>query len=325
MIPRLARASLCAAFAIAGSALAQSPYPSGPITVVIPLAPGDATDTAARAISEELSRELKVPIIPVNKPGAGGALGTQQVVQAPKDGYTLVIANNAALVYRAILEPKIASYNPFTDLTPLGVAMRSPSILAVGGQQPFKSFREMIDYAKKNPGKVRIGTAGEGSVGDFCVRSINSLTGADITMVPFKGAAPAVTSMLGGHIEGVVLALGTMVPHMQSGAVRGLALSSKWPQFPDIPTLTELGYGKFDHSAFVGLLAPRGTPQPVIQRLNKALNEAVAAPAFAEKLSAFGMTIPSQPNTPQAYATFIDQQLAHQRELAKLSAGGGKQ
>jgi tripartite-type tricarboxylate transporter receptor subunit TctC len=295
MIPRLARASLCAALAIAGPALAQSQYPSGPITVVIPLAPGDATDTAARAISEELSRELKVPIIPVNKPGAGGALGTQQVVQAPKDGYTLVIANNAALVYRAILEPKIASYNPFTDLTPLGVAMRSPSILAVGGQQPFKTFREMVDYAKKNPGKVRIGTAGEGSVGDFCVRSINSLTGADITMVPFKGAAPAVTSMLGGHIEGVVLALGTMVPHMQSGAVRGLALSSKWPQFPDIPTLTELGYSQPLFGVWTGFLAPAGVPPEVTKVLIPALQRAISSPDLAAKLKPLGIAAEYSP------------------------------
>ena len=296
MIGKLAGACLCAGLAaIAPAALSQAHYPAGPITLVIPLAPGDATDTAARAMGEALSRELNVPVVPVNKPGAGGALGTAQVAQAPKDGYTIVIANNAALVYRSILEPKVASYDPFTDLTPLGLAMRSPSILAVGKQQPFKTFKEMIEYGKNNPGKVRIGTAGEGSVGDFCVRSIASMTGADITMVPYKGAAPALTAMLGGHIEGVILALGTMVPHIQSGAVRGLALSSKWEQFPDIPTLQELGYSQPLFGIWTGFLAPAGIPQDASAVLVGALERVVRAPELEARLKSLGIAAEYSP------------------------------
>jgi tripartite-type tricarboxylate transporter receptor subunit TctC len=296
MIGKLAGACLCAGLAaVAPAALSQAHYPAGPITLVIPLAPGDATDTAARAMGEALSRELNVPVVPVNKPGAGGALGTAQVVQAPKDGYTIVIANNAALVYRSILEPKVASYNPFTDLTPLGLAMRSPSILAVGGQQPFKTFKEMIDYAKKNPGRVRIGTAGEGSVGDFCVRSISSMTGADITMVPFKGAAPALTATLGGHIEGAILALGTMVSHLQSGAIRGLALSTKWEQFPDIPTLQELGYPQPLFDIWTGFLAPAGISQDVSAVLVGALERVVRAPELEARLKPLGIAAEYSP------------------------------
>src|SRR5689334_6325523 len=232
------RAIFAAALALVPLLASAEGYPSGPVTLIIPLAAGDATDTAARVMAEGLARELKVPVVPVNKPGAGGALGVDIVVKAAKDGMTIGIPNNAGLVYRAILEPKVASYDAFTDLTPLALAMRSPSILTVGAEQPFKTFKEMIEYAKKNPGAVRIGTAGVGSVGDFCVRLINSLTGAQITMVPYTGAAPAVTAMRGGHIEGVILALGTMTGHLASGAVRGLAISTKWPEYPDIPTLT---------------------------------------------------------------------------------------
>jgi len=278
---------LCAALAI--PALAQSQYPSGPINLVIPLAPGDATDTAARAMADALSRELKVAVVPVNKPGAGGALGTQQVVQAPKDGYTIILTNNAALTYRAILEPQVASYNPLTDLTPLALAMRSPSILAVGSEQPFKTFHEMVEYAKKHPGKVRIGTAGLGSVGDFCVRTINSLTGADIVMVPFKGAAPGLTAMRGGHIEGVVLALGTMVPQLQAGAVRGLAISSKWEQFPDVPTLPELGYSQPLFGVWTGFFAPAGVPPEVTSVLVPALERAIRSPQTAARLKPLGI------------------------------------
>lgn len=291
MTGKLAGALLCAALgAVAPQTLAQgSPYPSGPIKLIIPLAPGDATDTAARVIAEALSRELNVPIVPENKPGAGGALGTLQAVQAPKDGYTLILTNNAALTYRSILEPQVASYNALTDLTPLALAMRSPSILAVGSEQPFKTFQEMVDTAKKNPGKVRIGTAGLGSVGDFCVRTINSLTGAGIVMVPFKGAAPGLTAMRGGHIEGVVLALGTMVPQLQAGTVRGLVISSKWEQFPNVPTLPELGYAQPLFGVWTGFFAPAGVPREVTAVLVPALERAVRSPQVVARLKPLGI------------------------------------
>src|SRR3982751_1644219 len=214
MIRTIVRALACALISIAAHA---QQYPSGPINLVIPLAGGDATDIAARAIGDRLAHELKVPVVPVNKPGAGGALGTDLVVKGPKDGSMIGIPNNAALVFRALLDPTTANYDPLKDLTPLAMAMRSPSILAVGAHQPFQSFPEMIDFARKNRGKVRIGTAGVGSVGDFCIQTINSLTGANITMVPFQGAMPAVTAMRGGHIEGVILALGTMTSHLSAG------------------------------------------------------------------------------------------------------------
>src|SRR5436309_2055325 len=124
-------------------------------------------------------------------------------------------------------------------LTPLGLAMRSPSILAVRSAAPYKTFAEMVEHSKKNPGSVRVGTTGAGSVGDFCVLTLNSLTGAGLVTVPFTGASPAVTALLGGHVEGVVLALGTMTGHLRSGTLRGIVISSKYPDFPDIPTLSE--------------------------------------------------------------------------------------
>ncbi|MFN2645453.1 MAG: Bug family tripartite tricarboxylate transporter substrate binding protein [Burkholderiales bacterium] len=293
-------------------------YPSGPVTLIIPLAAGDATDTAARAMAERLARELKVSIVPVNRPGAGGALGTELVVKAAKDGATIGIPNNAALVYRAILEPQVAAYDPLTDLTPLALAMRSPSILAVGADQPFRTFGEMIEQAKKNPGAVRIGTAGVGSVGDFCVRLINSLTGANITMVPFTGAAPAVTAMRGGHIEGVILALGTMTAHLTSGAVRGLAISSKWPEFADIPTLTELGFAQPLFGVWTGFFAPAGVPREVTAALVPALERAIRAPELASRLKPLGIVADYAP--PEKMLAEMRDEQRRVREIAR-SAG----
>lgn len=288
MTRTIVRALACALALFSSAAWCQS-YPARPIDFIIPLAAGDATDTAARAIAESLQRDLKVPIVPVNKPGAGGALGTDLVVKAPKDGYTIGIPNNAALVFRALLDPSSANYDPLTDLSPLAMAMRSPSILVVGAEQPFKTFPEMVEFSKKNPGKVRIGTAGIGSVGDFCVQTINHATGANLTMVPFKGAVPAVTAMRGNHIEGVVLALGTMVGHLQSGVVRGIVISSKWPEFAAIPTMQELGYPQPLFGVWTGIFAPAGVPAEVSKVLVPALERAIRAPDLAAKLKPLGI------------------------------------
>jgi tripartite-type tricarboxylate transporter receptor subunit TctC len=270
-------------------------YPKGAITLVIPLAPGDATDTSARAIADQLSRELKVSIVPMNRPGAGGAVGTETVVKAKPDGNTIILTNNAALVFRSILDPKTASYNPLTDLTPLGLAMRSPSILAVRGDAPYRTLGELADYAKKNPGSVRIGTAGAGSVGEFCIHTINSLTGAGLVPVPFIGASPGVTALLGGHVEGVVLALGTMTGHLRSGALRGLVISSKYPDFPDIPTLAELGYSEGLFGIWVAFFAPAGVPLEVTRALVPALEQAIKSPAIGAKLKPLGIVMDYSP------------------------------
>lgn len=302
----------CIIAALALAVHAQG-YPSGPINLVIPLAAGDATDTAARAIAEELARELKTPVVPVNRPGAGGALGTDLVVKAAKDGYTIILTNNAALVFRAIIDPQVASYDPLKDLTPLALAMRTPSILVVGAEQPFRNFREMIEYAKRSP--VRIGTAGVGSVGHFCVNTISQLTGADITMVPFTGAMPAVTAVRGGHVEGVVLALGTMTGHLRSGVLRGILISDKSADFPDIPTLGELGYAEKLFGVWTGFFAPAGLPAEVTGVLVPALERAIRSPAVASRLRPLGMLPDYSP--PDRLAAEVRDEHRRVSEIAK--------
>ncbi|MFL6566416.1 MAG: Bug family tripartite tricarboxylate transporter substrate binding protein, partial [Burkholderiales bacterium] len=205
MIRNLAAAVAVAAAALAAATAAHAQaYPSGPLNLVIPLAAGDATDTSARAIIDELSRELKVAIVPVNRPGAAGALGTELVVKAPKDGHTILLTNNAALVFRTVLDPKTATYDPFHDLTPLALAMRSPSVLVANPEQPYRSFKEMIEYGKK--AQLSIGTAGVGSVGHFCINTLSAMTKTEVTMVPYTGATPAVTAVRGNHVGAVILA-----------------------------------------------------------------------------------------------------------------------
>lgn len=264
-------------------------YPRSPINLVIPLAPGDAADIAARAMADELSRQLKVPVVAVNRPGAGGAVGTESVVKAAKDGYTIVLANNAALTFRRILEPENVSYDPAKDLVSLGLSSRIPSVIAVAAGAPYRTFAEMVAYAKQNPSKVRVGTVGAGSVGDFDVQLINSLTGAGLVMVPFKGASPAITALRGGHVEAVAVALGAVVGQLKSRDARGIVISAKFPDFPEIPTLLDLGYKQNLPGVWFGFFAPAGVPPEVVRLLVPAIEKAVREPAIASRLLGLGI------------------------------------
>ena len=268
--------------------VAAQSYPKGAITLVIPLATGDATDIAGRAMAEELSKLLRVPVVAINRPGAGGALGTESVVKAPKDGQTIVLANNASLTYRRVLEPENVSYDPLKDLTPLGISTRIPSVVAVRGDAPFKTFGEALAYSKSNPGKLRVGTVGAGSVGDFTVQMINTL-GADFTMVPFKGAAPGIAALLGGHVEGVAVALGAIAGHLRSGAAKGIAISNRFPDFPAVPTLSEMGHAQNIPGVWFAFFAPAGIAPEVNHTLVSAIERVIKDPAIAAKLLKLGM------------------------------------
>jgi tripartite-type tricarboxylate transporter receptor subunit TctC len=275
-----------AAFAAPPAALAQA-WPKGAITVVVPLAAGDGGDTTVRAMGEELSRELGVPVLVSNRPGAGGALGVQGVIAARKDGYTLLFTQNSPLTIRRVLEPQAAAYDPLKDLAPLAITTRSPTILVVRKDAPFNTFQELVAYGKKNP--VRIGTAGPGSAGDLSVQVINSATASDMTSVPYKGAAPAVTDALGGQVEGVILALGAVSAHLKSGALKAIALSNPFPELPTVPTLSRLGYKQDMLGVWFAWMAPAGTPPEVAQALLPALQKAARNAAIGQRLQPLGL------------------------------------
>ena len=282
---------LALALTLSGTAqpLAAQSYPHGTITLVIPLSPGDSADVAGRSMGEELARLLKVPVVPMNRPGAGMAIGTDSAVKSKKDGYTILIAPNAALVSGRILNPDLVTYDPLKDLQPLGLAARTPVILTIRGDAPWKNLSEMVEFAKKNPGKVRAATVGTGSVGHFSVEVVNSLTGAGLTPIPFRGGAPAITALLGGHVEVAALSVGASSGHLKSGAMRGLVVSSKSPVFPEIPTLTELGYRQNLPGIWFAFYAPAGVPAEVTKVLLPAIEKVVKDPAIAARLAPLGV------------------------------------
>jgi tripartite-type tricarboxylate transporter receptor subunit TctC len=271
------------------------PFPTGPISLVVPLAPADAADIAARALGEEISKLLKTPVLSINRPGAGGAIGTNSVVQARKDGHTILFAQNSALTFRAVLDPQSVTYDALRDLVPLGTASRTPTVLVVRSDAPYRTFVELIEYAKNRPGQVRMGHPGSGSVGDFCVQLINALTGVELVPIPYVGAAPAIGALRGEHIEGAVLSLGALSAHIKSGAFRGLVASSRFPEFNDIPTMRELGYQEELFGIWFSFLAPAGIPEEASKALVGAIEQAVKAPAITARLASLGIL--------QSYAT----------------------
>ena len=299
---------------IAFQVRAQS-YPNQAINLVIPLAPGDAADVAGRTMGEELSKLLKVPVVAVNRPGGGMTIGTDSVVKAKKDGYTILLTTNAALVANRILNPETASYDPLKDLTPLGLSTRTPILIAVRQDAPYKSFGELVEFAKKNPGKIRVGTVGPGSAGHLNVELTNSLTGAGLTVVSFKGGAPGITAILGGHVEGVAFSLGALSSHLKSGALRGMVISTQFPDHPEIPTLPQLGYRQNLLGVWFGFFAPAGVQSEVTKVLVPAIEKAVKEPSVATKLLSLGIVQEYQP--PEKLVTEIREEHRIVEEIAK--------
>jgi tripartite-type tricarboxylate transporter receptor subunit TctC len=293
------------------------PFHAGSISVVVPLAPGDAADTAARAMGEEISRLLNTSVVVINRPGAGGAVGTNSVVQARKDGHTILFAQNSALTFRAVLDPQTVGYDALRDLVPLGIASRTPSVLAVRSDAPYRNFAELIEYSKKKLGQVRIGHPGAGSVGDFCVQLINALTGAELVPVPYTGAAPAIAALRGGHIEGVVLSLGALNTNLKSGAFRGLVASSRFPEVADIPTMHELGYREELFGIWFSFLAPAGVPEDAKKALVGAIEQAVKAPAITARLVPLGIL--QRYATPEQATAEIREEFKRASEVARTT------
>ncbi len=259
-------------------------YPSYPIQLVIPGGPGDAVDIAARAAAEELAKILKVAIVPVNKPGVGAMVATDFAAKSKKDGYTLLYAMSSGLIYSPIMSPEVVPYDPLRDVEPLGRHVTFPGVFSVKGDSPWKNFPEVIEYARKNPWKFRCGSLGIGAITHFQLEMIKSVTGTDITYIPFKGASPAVTAVLGGHIESTLVGVVLCAPHFKSGKLRGLLLDEKVPDLPDIPTLRDLGYQLDLPISWFGFYAPAGIPEEAKKVLVPAVEKAVKTPELAARL-----------------------------------------
>jgi tripartite-type tricarboxylate transporter receptor subunit TctC len=269
-----------------GAASAQT-YPSQPIQMVITLAPGDTLDLTGRAIATEMSKILNTAVVPINKQGGAGAAGADFVAKSKKDGYTLLYINSN-IIYSYANNPEDVPYNPFQDLDPVCQAVSIPLLLAVQAEAPWKSFRELVDYMKQNPGKIRGSSTGVGSVGHFGYEVIRMETGQEISMIPYKGAAPGLTALLGGHVEVAIPSYALVSPQMAAGKVRILLSSKKIPERPEIPTLKELGFKRDMSSVWFGFYLPTGVSDSAKQTLASALQKALKSSEVASTIRGLG-------------------------------------
>jgi tripartite-type tricarboxylate transporter receptor subunit TctC len=250
-------------------------YPSHFIQLIIPNVAGSVMDVTARLLASELEKYIDTRIIPNNKPGASMVLGTDLAVRAKKDGYTLLYGVTSALMYVPITNPEIVTYDPSKDLEPLGLHCLLANAVAVRSDSPWKTFSELIAYAKKNPKELRVSTTGIASGPHFILEMIQAMTGAQFTHVPFKGGDPIVTAVLGGHVEVACDAFARIQPHMETGKLRALLITNKMPDYPNIPTTTDLGYKQGLPSAWFAVYAPAGIPEEVRKLLVPAIEKAV--------------------------------------------------
>jgi tripartite-type tricarboxylate transporter receptor subunit TctC len=263
-------------------------YPVHPINLIVPLDTGSAGDMTARVFADELSKKLKTSVVVINRPGAGTTSGTDAVVKSKKDGYTLLYATTASVVYAKAANPESVPYDPLRDLEPLGLQCFFPCVWAVQQTSPWKTFDDLIEHAKRNPGVIRVSTPGLGATDHFNLEIVKSLTGTEFNMVPFKSGNAALTALLGGHVDVASVANPMVTPHVKSGKLRMLLLTKKMAEFADIPTIADLGYKEELLSPWFALFAPVGIPEEVKRILVPAIEKALKNPELEAKIQKLG-------------------------------------
>ena len=307
-------------FVVAAATLAASgawgqSWPDKPVRVVVAFTAGGTTDILARSVGQQLSERLKQQFVIDNKPGAGGNLGTEIVVRAPADGYTLIVDSVGPIAVNPTLYPKL-SYNPLTDLVPIVQIAEVPNVLVVHPSLPVKTFEEFVAYAKANPGKLNCSSTGIGTSSHLSCYILGKRAGFDAVHVPYKGA-DAVRDLLAGRVQFMFATIPSVIQHIQAGKLRALAVSSanRSRSLPDTPTVAERGFPGFEAGSWFGFFAPRGTPPAVIAELNKAVNEAL--PALQDQMIREGADPVG--GTPSQFGLFVQKEYEKWKGIVRES------
>jgi tripartite-type tricarboxylate transporter receptor subunit TctC len=306
-------AFLLAAAFLPSAAVHAAEYPNGPISMIVPYAPGGSSDTVARIIGNEVSKELGQPIIILNRSGAGGNIGFEMAARAQPDGYTLLMASSP-LAVNVSLYPKLG-YDPATDFAPISLVALQPNLLVVSRELPVKTLAELIAYAKANPGQLNFGSSGVGTSQHLAGELFKRRAGIDIVHVPYRGGGPAMVDLVGGRLQMMFETIPSSLPFAQSGQVRAIAITvdARSKMLPDVPTVSEAGLPGFVSRGWLGVAAPAKTPKPIIDKLNAAFRKALETPSVAEQLTQLGLQVKS--TSPGEFATFIGQEINDYRNI----------
>lgn len=300
------------------TAFAQADFPNKPIRLVVPFAPGGVTDTSARIVAEHMGKRLGKQMIVDNRPGASGNIGTGQVVRADPDGYTLLLGFDGTMV----INPHVFANIPFDtlkDFVPVGKIGDAILIMVAHPSVQANNLNEVIALSKKTPGGLSYGTSGPGSTPHIMGESLNVRTGSNLVHIAYKGGGPAMIDLQGGNIPIVITAVAGALPHIQAGRIKGIGVSSaqRASSLPDLPTFIEQGQKDFILNSWVGILAPQKTPAPIIDKLNKTLNEVLRDPEVVERLQKLGVT--PMPGTPAQFGAVLKADLEEFGKVVKAA------
>jgi tripartite-type tricarboxylate transporter receptor subunit TctC len=322
MTPRRTLALAAVAIAAASIGLrahaADPNYPSQPIRIVVPFAPGGATDISARLIGPKLAEALKQPVVIENRAGAGGTVGSEAVSKAPPDGYTLVMATSSTHGAAPSLYKKLG-YDPVRDFEPVSLLVTAPFVLAVKKDMPVNSAAELVALARKSPGKLNYASAGVGSVNQLTVELLKMMTNIQVVHVPYKGSGPALADLAGGQVDMIINDMASILGFIRNGTVKPLAVTSmkRNALLPNLPTLDETAAKGYEALAWYGLLAPRGTPPEIVAKVRTALQGILKDPAFHERFVAQGFDVRDE--TGEAFRDFIRKDVDKWRDVVKAS------
>ncbi|MGZ5571987.1 MAG: tripartite tricarboxylate transporter substrate binding protein [Usitatibacter sp.] len=309
-------AAFIAVLALAAApAHAQPKYPSKPVTLIVPYPPGGSNDTFARELGKKLSDAWKVPVIIENRPGAGGSIGMAAVAKAPADGYTLCLLSSSFTTNAAIQTH--LPFDPVASFTPVGMVAKGPMLLTVAMKLPFKTTLELFDYARKNPGKLNYGSSGQGSTNHFATELLMDAAQITMTHVPYKGMAPAVTDIIGGHVDVLIASAPSIYQQVKAGKVRGIGVTSKGPSsvVPDLPPIASMGVPGYSFDLWWGVLAPANTAPEIVETINAEMNRILATPEMREVFLREGAE--PAPMSPAKFARTIKDEIEGWKKVAK--------
>ena len=307
---RMLGAALLAALSLAAPhALAQADWPTKPIRFVVPFAPGGTSEIVARAVAAELTKQLGQTVYVENKPGGAGTVAMADVAKSPPDGYTMILGHVGTLA----VNPYMLANQPYDvnkDFVPVTLLAKVPNVFVIHPDVPAKDFAEFVAYAKKNPGKLNYGSAGNASAGHLAMEYLKLVTGMDIAHIPSKGTGPQLTDLLAGRTQASSAGLPALAPHIKSGKLRAIAVGTpqRVAQMPDVPTVAEMGYKDFETSQWYGILVPAGTPPALVKRLQEESAKALRSPAVTERFAGDGAVAGGGPSS--EFAAFIAREQA---------------
>lgn len=308
--------ALATALAAALPAQAQS-YPARPVRVIVPYAAGGNTDIIARAIGAKLTPIFGQQVLVDNRPGGGTNIGSELVAKAPPDGYTLLMAGAANAINMTLFARP--PYDTLRDFTPVVLVVQGANVLSVHPTLPAKNLKQLVALAKARPGQLNFASAGIGSSNQMAGELLKMMAGINIVHVPYKGNAPAFTDILAGNVEMIFSGVTALVPHMQSGRLRAIAIGSRerFPAIPEVPTFDESGYKGYEAITWFGLVAPEKTPPDIVRRWNTEVGKQLAAPDLRDKFIGFGQ----QPmgGTPEAFGGFLRSEIAKYAKVIKAA------